>query len=216
MRASVEKVIPGPLKNLEKILRNWTWLNREIIKSWEGKDCPWWYNERASISTLAGAVWHAGGIVFEEYSSRKFRGRRNVHGRCDLYFSMEHKMGYKEYVVEAKQCWLNAGSRAKDMNGPLQDYIDRACKDAKNNRPDLRGGEALLGVTFVVPRLPQYDLENEAVGERIKEVQDTLLGIAKKERGALAWIFPRVSRNMTSDDDGYTYPGTAVFIKQVR
>jgi hypothetical protein len=129
---------------------------------------------------------------------------------------MEHKIGYKEYVAEAKQCWLNAGSRTRDMNGPVLDYLDQACKDAKTNIPDHQGGEAVLGITFVVPRIPQYDLENEAVGERIKEVQDTLLGIAKKERCALAWIFPRGSRKMAAEEDNYIYPGTAVLIKQVR
>jgi hypothetical protein len=75
MGASVETVNSGPLKKLEKLLLNWTWLNREMIKFWKGKDCPWWYNERTSISTLAGAVWASGGIVLEEYTSKKRRGQ---------------------------------------------------------------------------------------------------------------------------------------------
>lgn len=212
MRATTENVFPGPFRTLKELLWEWTWLNREMAKSWKWKDCPWWYNERASISTLAGAVWSAGGIALEEYASRKRRGSGNSHGRCDMYFCMEHK----EYVAEAKQCWLNAGSQAGDMSVPVKDCIVQACNDAKNNRPDLQGGEALLGITFVVPRIPQSDLENEVVGERIKKVQDTLLGFARKERCALAWIFPRNSRTLKAKDDNYLYPGTAVLIKQVR
>jgi len=211
MQVSAEKVFPGHLKKLEKLLWEWTYLNRKMIKFWDGKDCPWWYNERASISTLAGAVWNAGGIALEEYSSRKRKDRRNALGRCDLYFSI----GNKKYVAEAKQCWLNAGSRTQDMEVNVRKCLGEACEDSKQNRSEHQGGETLIGIAFIVPRIPPSDLENEVVGERIKAVQDALTGIAGNEC-ALAWIFPRDSRDITADDDGYIYPGTAVLIKQAR
>lgn len=212
MRASVENVFPGPFRKLENLLWKWILLNREMIKFWDGKDCPWWYNERASISTFAGAVWNAGGIVLEEYASRKRKGRRNALGRCDLYFTIEHK----EYVAEAKQWWLNAGSRARHMDVNVRKCLDEACEDSKQNRPEHQGGETIIGIAFIVPRIPQSDLENEVVGERIKEVQDVLIEIAKKEKCALAWVFPRGSRKLEAEDDNYIYPGAAVMIKQVQ
>lgn len=212
MHASAENVFPGPLKKLEKLLWEWTWLNREMNKFWEGKDCPWWYNERASISTLAGAVWNAGGIALEEYASRKRKAGRNTLGRCDLYFRIEKE----EYVAEAKHCWLNAGSRARFIEVNMVECLDQACIDAKKNRPGLQGEETLLGIAFIVPQIPKFDIEKNAVGERIVKVQKILKKIARNEC-ALAWIFPRNSRNkLKAEDDGYIYPGTAILIKHLR
>jgi hypothetical protein len=48
----------------------WITNNKDLVRSWRG-DLPWWYNERASISVLAGAAWGTGGLAFEEYSEDK-------------------------------------------------------------------------------------------------------------------------------------------------
>ena len=211
MPAHVEKVEPGPLKKLENLLWWWTWLNRDMAKSWKWKDCPWWYNERASISTIAGAVWNAGGTALEEYSSKKRKGGRSAYGRCDLYF----RIGRDEYVTEAKLCWLSAGRQARDMEGNVRYWLDEAYKDAKRTAVDLRGGETILGILFVVPCVPQKS-EEDFLGERIKGVQEVFIDIAKKEKCALAWIFPRDARKMTYRGAGYIFPGTAVLIKRVQ
>ena len=166
----------------------------------------------ACVSTLAGAAWNARGIALEEYASRKRKGHKKAHGRCDLYF----RMGRNGYVAEAKHCWLRAGVRAENMSEKVRKCLSSACNDARKNTPSLYRNETLLGIAFVVPRIPQSDLEKGAVGERIEDVQGALIGIAKKEKCALAWIFPRGSREMAAEDDNCIYPGTAVLIKQVR
>ena len=210
MRATAENVFPGPFRKFEKLLWEWTWLNREMAKSWKWKDCPWWYNERASISTLAGAVWNAGGTALEEYSSKKRKGRRSAYGRCDLYF----RIGRDEYVTEAKQCWLSAGRHAIYMERNVRSRLNDACEDAKRTAIDLRGGETILGILFIVPCVPRKS-EEDVLGERTKKVQEVLIDIARKEKCALAWIFPRDARKMTMRDEGYIYPGAAVLIKRV-
>ena len=211
MRASAENVFPGPFRKFEKLLWEWTWLNREMAKSWKWKDCPWWYNERASISTLAGAVWNAGGTALEEYSSKKRTGGRSTNGRCDLYF----RIGRDEYVTEAKLCWLSAGRQARYMERNVRSWLDVACKDAKRTDSELQGGETILGILFVVPCIP-IKSEEDFLGERIKKVQEALIDIARKEKCALAWIFPRDARKMTYRGAESIFPGTAVLIKRVQ
>ena len=68
-------------------------------------DVPWWYNERASLSVFAGAIWRAGGHCFEEYSDEKRDFRRRSHrlgkgypGRVDLYLSWRRF----DFIAEAK------------------------------------------------------------------------------------------------------------------
>jgi hypothetical protein len=55
--------------SLSPVLKYWQVLN----ESWEGGDVPWWYNERASVGFLAGAVWKYGGWVMEEFGAEKLR-----------------------------------------------------------------------------------------------------------------------------------------------
>lgn len=202
MYAYAEKVDPGPLKILEDLLWEWTWLNRDMARSWGWKDCPWWCNERASISTLAGAAWNSRGVALEEYASKKREGHQESLGRCDLYFRLEGK----GYIAEAKHCWLRAGVRADNMPIRILKYLTSACKDVKKNAPSLYRNETLLGIAFIVPRIPS-EYEYEAVGNQIKSVQEALIMIAKEQKCALAWIFPRGARGMAAEDDDYIYPG---------
>jgi len=65
------------------------WQSMQDTSWWEEEnDAPWWYNERASLSLFAGAVWKCKGWVFEEFITKKHmttrRGKRkNRHGRGD-------------------------------------------------------------------------------------------------------------------------------------
>jgi len=42
---------------IEPILIQWLKINREYLEEYDCDDCLYWYNERASISSVAGAVW---------------------------------------------------------------------------------------------------------------------------------------------------------------
>lgn len=77
-------------------------------------DNPWWYNERASLSVLAGAAWtlknwHA----LEEFSTKKRHRTLEPgidsgslrHGRCDLYVQSPSS----NFAIEAKQTVQSIG-----------------------------------------------------------------------------------------------------------
>jgi hypothetical protein len=87
-----------PLKTWFKILDQYH--AHHVAK--KDPDVAYWYNERATLSTLAGALWRSGdqALVLEEYStSRVGNGPHAIPGRTDLWC----KIGNTEYTVEAKQ-----------------------------------------------------------------------------------------------------------------
>ena len=86
----------------------WEWtdlVERETRTRPAIDDTVWLYNERASLSVLAGAVWRTGGTAFEEYEHEKRHGAR---GRCDVHLALDARA----FVCEAKQCWASAGATA--------------------------------------------------------------------------------------------------------
>src|SRR5262245_34034370 len=57
----------GALRSFEDLLWEWTSVIERVVRVWYQDDVPWWYNERASLSLFAGAIWKVGGIAFEEF-----------------------------------------------------------------------------------------------------------------------------------------------------
>jgi len=109
------------LRGIRKLLEKWTTTVQDFHTS--TKDCCWWYNERASLSTLAGEAWRLEGwTALEEFATEK-RGvvpedpvekSRPVRGRCDLYVAHPSK----GFAIEAKQAWRNTGARARTDRTP--------------------------------------------------------------------------------------------------
>ena len=141
------------LRQLHPVLRRWVYLNSRIGTEWarDYLDSPWWYNERASLTFFAGAVWSCGGWALEEFSSLKnapigatSRARRS--GRYDLNFAI----GSHEFFAEAKQCWppLSRPDTAKDR---LNDSLASAARDARSVIP---WGLPVLSTVFATPRIP--------------------------------------------------------------
>src|SRR4051812_574579 len=96
------------------LLKKWIHANREYVHRCVDEDAPWWYLERASVSTVAAAAWLAKGIALEEYTTAKSRlplkGRPRVsqNCRCDLYFSLlknKKKNTHHDFICEAKLIW---------------------------------------------------------------------------------------------------------------
>jgi hypothetical protein len=128
-------VDPGPLKVLKKVLVEWQSMQDP---SWwrEKNDVPWWYNERASLSFFAGAVWRCKGWAFEEFITRKHittrRGKRqNRHGRGDIMFGIKGQ----SFVAEAKQCWPTIGRRIDSALNEVERYVKSAL-DAVYQKPN--------------------------------------------------------------------------------
>src|SRR5882672_2253447 len=124
-------IVPKKLRFLEDLLWEWVSIQERSIRMWKGEDALWWYNERVSVGGFAGAVWRSGGIVLEEYSTKKFGGKNGTNktsttvvGRGDMDFLM----GGKQFMMEAKQCWSRTNIKTvKDALSQAEG--DLACRD---------------------------------------------------------------------------------------
>jgi len=195
---------------LRPILRRWIRLNQEIAGKWyRGNDVPWWYNERASLSVLAGAVWRSKGIAFEEYSDRKrFRSKRtgspfrSYSGRVDI--SIEINRHY--FIGEAKYCRLTIPSRSRDQSQYIEKCLTAAKRDIRKSSPD---GQRRLAIVFASPSVSTR--WKGSIEKHINEFVDQVTDI---DADAVAWVFPNTASNVV--DGRRMYPGTAVIIKEVK
>lgn len=198
------------LRCLQPILKKWIDLNKGMFASWrDDEDVPWWYNERASLSVLSGAVWRSGGEAFEEYSDYK-RGISNrtgrlsneYAGRIDFYFNVNGR----DFKGESKFCWLSALASVRDQTEKLTSCLNEARNDARKSKPD---GQERLGLVFISPYLPKK--HKPALKERVDRVVDQIKTL---KADAFAWVFPEIERCISYY--GWLYPGTAVIVKRVQ
>lgn len=191
------------LRGLRPILKEWVAINRKLGREWSGgNDAPWWYNERASLSVFAGAVWRTGNASFEEYSELKRRGKRLKSGRIDIWFSTR----YHDFLGEAK--YLQIGfTKDGGQIGAVEEKMEEAKDDARDLPPD--GYTRLLAIVFGEPYLARNKKSE------LKDRVEWLLEQARKvEHDALAWVFPNLRR--IPGDDKWISPGAIVWIKEAR
>jgi hypothetical protein len=195
---------------LEPIFKEWTNCIAEIAHNWKSRrDAPWWYNERASLSVFAGAVWRAGGVCFEEYCDEKRTRKTHCFGKCypgrvDLGFSRNGS----DFIAEAKATWHCFGRTEREGAGDrVRHNLESACDDVRLTRPS---GRRRFGIVFARP----------VFKKRFKAQIDGNLGrwvemLAGFETNAYAWAFPSCARYLYSED-GYYCPGEALLIREVR
>jgi len=198
------------LHRLKPILRSWISLNVTFGSYWarDYSDSPWWYNERATLSFFAGAVWRAGGWAFEEFSTSKqgqsTSGAKSLRtGRCDINFGVNSA----EYVAEAKQSWPILGHPtrgAKDVVNSLH----AAERDARQLR-DMR--LPCLGIAFASPRI--HMRMRHQLRPLLAEFVNSLSNV---QDATVAWTFPTASHNLRPEgrNKQYIYPGVLVLIRR--
>ncbi|WP_122559173.1 hypothetical protein [Pseudomonas viridiflava] len=216
----------GGDEELEILLNAWV---KAIVRytSANERDNPWWYNERASLSVLAGAAWtlknwHA----LEEFSTLKRHRTLEPgvdsgslrHGRCDLYVQSPDT----SFAIEAKQTVQSIGARSDGCT-----FSDRAMRKAWEDSGDLSSWEAdrRFAVTFIIPSIPMSEvLIKEAGEEKVcarkveQAIQDWLtdqpsfLGISMK-RTDFAFVFPQLGNPHYSLSEKY-YPGVVVVFEE--
>lgn len=194
------------LRVLRPALQQWVSCNRKIVHRWEEyEDAPWWYNERASLSVLAGAIWKAGGYAFEEFvgDKRVMKGRRKKFsaGRFDLEFDVSGSL----FVAEAKQCWMPS-TRSQDHFERVSEAMDAAKRDVRRCAPE---GVRRLAIVFGAPYFTEG--RRADMDERIERLIHYAYHV---DAGALAWFFP--SFEDPPNTDGIIYPGAFVWIKEVK
>lgn len=198
------------LQPLVPVLKNWGALIEEYSQRFDYTDACWWYNERASISALAGATWRTPNwIALEEYSTRKRSddGTEKA-GRCDLYLDSTEI----SFAIEAKQAWQKIGPRVKDKTSTTKDVFKLALNDAKKLRVK-KEAEHRLAMCFIVPLLPKSNtkdhLLNKTLGNWLTEIGKQL------SPELIAWSFPKGARELASNS-GRIFPGVCLIVKEVK
>ena len=198
------EVLAAPLPFLEDLLWEWVTIQERFLRLSNGTDALWWYNERTSLGALAGAVWRAGGVVLEEYSTEKLQRSRKGTSRATGRGDMDFALGGHKFVVEAKQCWPRLGT-AKPI-WRVKESLNAAKADVR--RADVSREYLRLAVVFATPgslKVDSLDLQ----------LANWLHSARSLRRCACAWVFPEKGRNIHWPKTRRVYPGAAVFIRMI-
>lgn len=197
---------------------------RALLKSWiaaverycnQADDNPWWYNERATLSTLAGAAWTMGWSALEEYVSVK-RLKIAIEG-------VDHgtlRKGRVDLVLVSPKS-TQIAIEAKQALQPVKGYqyviaaMDAAWKDS--NYLLSHHYHRRFAVTFVVPSISSKLLEDE--NTELQGLLEDWLGkvyeIAMK-RGRpihMAYVFPAL-RDLPYEHDNRHFPGVVILMEE--
>lgn len=196
------------LPEFSAVLRQWINANETYCEISNWGDVPWGYNERASLSTFAAAVWLSGAIALEEYVEEKDRagsamGRKKQRkGRCDLYVDLQGKR--RAYIMEAKILWPSL--ETCDWERPLLKTLNKARGEAKETR--AHNNEKKVGLLFVSPYI-----RNSKDSPVEKSILNLVQFLRSRKDTCSAWTFPAGSRGFYWDSDKrWLYPGTAVLL----
>jgi hypothetical protein len=190
-------------RHFRPILEEWTKLICRYTEEYDPTDALYWYNERATLSTLAHAIVRKKSFVLEEYRMKKHSIHdRPWEGRADLFFVC----GKTKYVAEAKQMWLSISSRAKRSR--WQKRIGEKLNIAKHEAVQSKEHQGLqaIGVLFVVPYVSDRDSE-----ETESLTRDCITQMSDLDYDAMAYAFPRGTQ--VKSKAGYLYPGVFCFIR---
>lgn len=198
----------GPLREFRPILKEWIQANDKYCQASSWNDVAWGYNERASLSTFAGACWLAGAIALEEYAEEKYRARsakgrkKRRKGRCDLYVDLRRSR--RAYIMEAKILWPSLANR--DWERPFVKALNMARGEVKETR--AHNDEKKVGLLFVSPYI-----RNSKESRVEKSILNFVQFLRNRKDICSAWTFPAGSRGFYWDSDKrWLYPGTAVLL----
>ena len=212
-RRNVEVQKSSPLAPLAPIMLKWF----RVIDDYQRAtldvgDVPYWYNERASLSTLAAAIWKSGGVALEEYKTTKTRGgpkKGKYEGRADLWFTWKGK----DYVGEAKhvEFAMQRRSTAEDTYARTQ----RALKSAKKSVRLCPGAEGRrLEVVFVTPSVRKAYWDHGPTRAALLDAFHR--GLERTDPCLLAWTRPRPTPFVKYDGKTWYYPIAAVVVRMLK
>jgi hypothetical protein len=199
----------GPFPKFGEFLDNWVELAND--SEWGRNDAPWWYNERASVGLLAGAVWSKKGWAFEEFAIGKGRTRSRRKGRGDLWFKVRSDSHY--YIVEAKQIYPSIGAKARKSLPNILKALREACHDVSEIDGEGMSRPRRIGIVFVVPYVRNLQEVNLRVADFLKMAKSERNG--KLKDCAIAWVFRRQNQGIPYDDDEECrYPGVLMLMRK--
>jgi hypothetical protein len=198
LESNIEKKIGWLVPAIE----GWVRINRKFSGTYK-TDAMYWYNERPSISTLAGGAFRAGLYVMEEYVTEKIKrrrrakGRKRVNGRIDLFIA--GKRADHEAVIEAKMCWVRPGTH--------KETLARSMKEACGNALDTDEYGYRLGAVFYVVRLKKDNVSETELRRQVERVRNI-------KPHVIAWCFPEKCRSLQARKGGkYVWPGVILAMK---
>ncbi len=198
------RIVDPSLEPLRPIFEKWIWMIPRYAKRTESvlaePDYFFWYNERASVGSVAAAAWLADGVALEEYSAPRRRASK-YRGRADLWIVIDGE----QFTIEAKPQWVGIGTRAlNSATQSSQELLGIAKKDAASLREN---GGCRVGLVFAVPSLPAGDRDRleSVVGGFLDETKD--LGVS------MVWWFD--TKHPPHDDgEGRLYPGVVMLLER--
>lgn len=213
------------LRGLNKLLKSWTGVVLDFCKDDLENNC-WWFNERATLSSLSGAAWRLDGwIALEEFSTTKRHGispddesqaSTSAKGRCDLFVSHASN----SFAMEAKQAWPYIGDGVREY----KDAAAHAMKSAEKDARSLVADEAnvRLGITFSAPRIPLKKVakgsdDSLADPKMTREfVKRWIKNIELDKYDAWAYVFPAKCEGLVGSNGKNVFPGVLLTMNQVK
>jgi hypothetical protein len=219
-------------EEMKTLLNAWIKAVHRYMSIANSHDNSWWYNERANISTLAGAAWTLDGwTALEEYNTRKRLAKNDTSkpktdgldspktdraGRADLYLANSETA----FVIEAKHAWQRFGP---DANASTYVYegMHAAWLDvqATFSEPKTRR----FAATFVVPSIAKSHVQLRGKGpidrgELRKYLEEwlTTLGDFRRPRGKppyFAYTFPLLGNERFNWGSRH-YPGVVLILEE--
>ncbi len=182
---------------LEPVLIQWLKINRDYIEETDYEDCLYWYNERANVSTFAGAMWKCGGFALEEYSAHKSDENENSKkGRIDLYIQSHGNSA----VCEAKIEWIylcEPNRQQKDFAKTISNSIEKANNDLTNTLK-MNSNNLGIALNFIVG----YSNQDIDITETLASLQNA---IEDTECAFFAWLLVEEKQILSSKNQNFNF-----------
>ena len=215
--------VKAPKGSLKTLLEQWTAMVERYAAIHKYVDNCWWYNERATLSSLAGAAWSMENwVALEEFSTRK---RHKVKadgmesgdlrpGRCDLYVTNRKVC----FGFEAKQAWQRVGPLSNPTRN-VHKGLQAAWEDSGHLAKDT---DHRFAATFIVPSLPLNAVIDELGNVDPEQVMALLNTWLEGQRGfvrpggketSYAYTFPHLGHEGFISGPRY-YPGVVLVLEE--
>jgi hypothetical protein len=148
--------LSGPMKEMFAIMDRYV----DDHKSDGYVDMPYHYNERATLSILAGAIWRsdANNLVLEEFGTQKKWSEGEYRGRRDIWFRASGRRCFGEVKQEGPQLSRRRTNIAKLLN--VLQIETQTVQQALSNVPAPERPEIGLGILFIAPWALQANIMN--------------------------------------------------------
>ena len=191
------KVIDDDLEFFSPIAESWAKCVQEYVTVWDGSDLPYWYNERANVSILAGGAWRSGFTAIEEYQVEKIACEQPARGRNDIFITdAEFSIS-----IEAKVAYPDI-SQLELARKQMEFALSAAVVDAGNVQvTDLKAGAA-----FIAPH-------SKGRPATQNEINDFVALVVESRVGLVAYCCPGLAQSLPSHDGKY-YPLVALLLQR--